>query len=117
MGMLISFLATLQMLKPMTFGLLYSLGNIVSFLSTGFLIGPKRQLKSACEAKRAAATIIFFVSIVGTITAAVYVKSIILVLILIVIQFSALVWYTASYIPFAQSFITSTLQAVCRRGT
>jgi len=115
-GMLISLLSTLQIMKPLTFALLYSVGNVVSFLATGFLIGPKRQCKSACERKRAAATVIFLASIVGTIVAAVYVKSVALCIVLIVVQFCALVWYTASYIPFAQAFITSTLQACCRRG-
>lgn len=90
---------------------------MVSFMATGFLIGPKRQCKSACESKRALATIIFLVSIVGTIVAAVYVKSVILCIVLIIIQFCALVWYTASYIPFAQQMITSTCQACLRRGT
>lgn len=94
--MLISMLATLQITKPLSFSLLYSLGNIVSFLSTGFLIGPKRQCKSACESKRAAATVIFLASIVATIVAAVYVKSVILCIFLIIVQFCALVWYTCA---------------------
>ncbi len=115
-GMLISFLSTLQMAKPTSFGLLYTLGNIVSVMATGFLIGPKRQLKGAFEKKRALATVIFIISMIGTLVAALYWKITIVVIIFIIFQFCALVWYTASYIPFAQSFITSTLQACCRRG-
>lgn len=114
-GMLISFLSTLQLLKPLTFALLYSLGNFVSFLSTGFLIGPKRQCKSACESSRAFATFLFLGSIVATIVAAVYVKSVVLCIFLIIVQFCSLVWYTASYIPFAQSIISSTCRSCAGR--
>jgi hypothetical protein len=116
-GMLISFLSTMQILKPLTFALLYSLGNFVSFLATGFLIGPKRQCKSACESSRALATFLFLGSIIATIVAAVYVKSVILCIFLIIVQFCALVWYTASYIPFAQSMISSTCRSCVGRVT
>lgn len=115
-GFLISCLSMMMIAKPTSFSLLYSLGNVVSFLSTGFLVGFKRQLKAACARKRVIATIIFFAAIIGTITAAVTLGNIALCIVLIVIQFCALVWYTASYIPFAQEAIKKAVMGVCCRG-
>lgn len=61
-GMLLSFLSLFFMLRPISFALLLSFGNITSYMSTGFLVGPRRQCKSACDPKRALASIIFFVA-------------------------------------------------------
>lgn len=80
-GMLLSFLSLFFMLRPISFALLLSFGNITSYMSTGFLVGPRRQCKSACDPKRALASIIFFVAIASTIVSAIYVKSVILCLV------------------------------------
>jgi len=118
-GMLISLLSTMNIAKPTSFALLYSLGNMVSFLSTGFLVGPKRQCKYACERKRIIATLIFLVSMICTLLVALLYKgsgSIALCIFLIIIQFCALVWYTASYIPFAQQAISGFMKSCFGRA-
>jgi hypothetical protein len=69
-GFLISFLSMMSLANPTRFALLYSLGNVISLLSTGFLVGPKKQIMTACARKRALATIIFFAAIAGTLWAA-----------------------------------------------
>ena len=120
LGCLISFLSTFSIAKPVSFALLYSLGNIVAFCSTGFLVGPKRQCKMACDASRRISTCIFLSSMLATLlTALLYHGSgvTVLCIFLILIQFLALVWYTASYIPFAQAMIVSTCKACAGRVT
>ena len=84
--MLISFLSTLMMTRPVTFAMLYSFGNIVALMSTGFLVGPKRQIKAACARKRVIATVVFLAAIIGTILSAVYVKSVLLIIGLVIVQ-------------------------------
>jgi hypothetical protein len=42
------------------------------------------------------------------------IKSVIVVILCIIIQFVALVWYTASYIPFAQDFLKRTVGSCFR---
>lgn len=113
-------------LKPVTFGVLYTLGNIISLASTGFLVGPMKQVKQMFAEKRIIATIVFLSALVLTLVVAIWVsavcqlrslfvlhslspqggkKFIPLIIVLIVFQFFALVWYSASYIPFARSAI------------
>ena len=45
-GLFCSFLSSLVFLKPTKFAILYSLGNILSLTSTGFLMGFWSQLKN-----------------------------------------------------------------------
>jgi hypothetical protein len=120
LGMLISFLSTMNIAKPTSFALLYTLGNIVSFLSTGFLVGPRKQCQYVCEKKRMVASIVFLGSMVMTLGVAIGWKAegqgglkIFVCICLIVVQFCALVWYTASYIPFARQMIASVCKGVC----
>ena len=99
-GMLISLLSTLQLwaLKLVSFAILYSLGNLVSFASTGFLVGPRAQCRMACDKSRAAATTIFLVTMVATLLTAILYKdkgATALCIVLIILQFCALVWYSA----------------------
>ena len=53
-----------------SFALLYTLGNLTSICGTGFLIGPKKQVKNMCKARRAIATCIYFGAMVLTLAAA-----------------------------------------------
>jgi len=122
LGMLISFLSTFSILKPVSFALLYSLGNIVAFMSSGFLVGPRAQCRMACDKSRAVATTLFLSSMFATLLTALLMKpegsgKVALVILLIIVQFCSLVWYSASYIPFAQNIICSTCKAALGRAT
>ncbi len=105
--------------KPTSFAILYSLGNITSLLSTGFMVGFRRQCRYAFERKRIVATLIYLVALVATLATALSYQgsgATALCILLIVIQFCALVWYTASYIPFAQQAIASFTRGLCGRA-
>jgi hypothetical protein len=118
-GMLFSFLGTMNLAKPTSFAILYSLGNITSLLSTGFMVGFKRQCRYAFERKRIIATLIYLVALIATLLTALLYKGggvTALCIFLIAIQFCALVWYTASYIPFAQQAISSFTRSLCGRA-
>jgi len=87
------------------FAILYSVGNVVAIAATCFLIGPVKQLKNMVDPERVVSTIIFFLALGATIAIALTIKNGLLVLIFVVIQWAAFVWYSISYIPFAQSCI------------
>jgi len=97
---------------PAGFAINYTLGNLVSMASTGFLIGPARQLKNAMSPTRVGAFITYVCAMVGTVFCAVFLPALAphmshgslagLVVLCIVIQFSAMFWYCLSYIPFAR---------------
>ncbi|CAF1331504.1 unnamed protein product, partial [Didymodactylos carnosus] len=80
------------------FAILYTFANIFALGSTIFLMGPLNQLKKMFAETRIIATIIFLIKI-G-----------ILVLLFVILQFLALMWYTLSYIPFARNAVKSCCQ-------
>jgi hypothetical protein len=117
LGLFFSLLSFWFIAKPTSFALLYTLGNVVAVLSTGFLVGFKRQAKAAFARKRVIATVLFLGAMIGTLLAIFLIKTggWIVAIFCIIVQFCALVWYTASYIPFAQSAISSAVTACFRR--
>ena len=105
--------------NPRKFGIIYSLSNITSICSTLFLVGPTRQLKTMFKAKRIVATLLFLFSIIGTIAFSfIYNKEEhpwhkLVMLVLLLVQFLTMVWYTLSYIPFGRTLMKKFCCAVC----
>lgn len=95
---------------------------------TGFLIGPMRQLKMMVKPTRLAATAIFFGGLILTLIAVFAVidraslfklnilklkdKGTLLVLLGVLIQFGALVWYCLSYIPYARTCVKNCCSSI-----
>uniref|UniRef100_A0AC35TI91 Vesicle transport protein n=1 Tax=Rhabditophanes sp. KR3021 TaxID=114890 RepID=A0AC35TI91_9BILA len=102
--------ASLLVERKMTgYVVLVSIGSIISICGSFFLSGPKKQLRSMFEAQRIVATIIYLVSIVMALVAALAIKSVPLALLFIVIQYAAMIWYSISYIPYARNLVTRAL--------
>ncbi|KAK5796940.1 Got1/Sft2-like family-domain-containing protein [Linnemannia elongata] len=107
LGFVISILSTLALATAQLalFAVFFTLGNIISLLSTTFLIGPGKQIKTMFAPVRIVASIVFLAMIVATLIVAFTIKSTLLCLILCIIQFLALFWYSASYIPYGRAAI------------
>ncbi|TCD61420.1 hypothetical protein EIP91_008454 [Steccherinum ochraceum] len=88
-----------------SFAILYALGTVVALIGTGFLIGFFKQLKLMFKPVRIVATIIFLGSIGLVFVGAFVIKSDILCIIFVIIQYLAYTWYTLSYIPYARSAV------------
>lgn len=84
---------------PEKFAILYSLGNIIALVSTCFLWGPWAQIKNMFAKIRVVATVIYLVCIAVTIVLAIKVKKVVPILLMIIIQCFAGIWYNLSYIP------------------
>lgn len=93
------------------FAIFYTLGNIISMLSTCFLMGPFKQIKKMFSPTRVIATIIVIVSIALTLVAAIVLQKALLALLFIIIQSLAMTWYSLSYIPYARDAVRSTVMA------
>eukprot|EP00906_Rhabdomonas_costata_P031878 RCo044973 len=89
-------------LVPAKFAFFFTFGNIFCVCSTGFLVGPLRQLKAMVQRDRILSSALYFGSMVATLLSALWLRSMILVLVFTCLQVGALVWYCLSYIPFAQ---------------
>ncbi|KAF9971861.1 hypothetical protein BGZ65_010167 [Modicella reniformis] len=106
-GFLISILSTLSLGTGQValFAVFFTLGNIISLMSTTFLIGPAKQLKTMFAPVRMVASIVFLSMIVITLVVAFTLKLALLCLILCIVQALALFWYSASYIPYGRAAI------------
>lgn len=100
--------------KPAPFAILYTLGNVVALSATFFLWGPKSQLKLMFKPIRAGATVVYLVMLLVTLIVAFTVANGLLVLVCIAIQFCAMVWYAASYIPYGRTLIKKTIGGVVK---
>jgi hypothetical protein len=127
-GWFVSFLSTMSLWSGnfKSFGIMYTFGSIVALCSSGFLLGPKRQCKNMCKKIRIVATCFYLGSLLAVIITAAAWPSYddadqakdpghvageekpgggIVILLEIVVQFCAAVWYMASYIPFGRKMI------------
>ncbi|GFO15332.1 vesicle transport protein [Plakobranchus ocellatus] len=93
------------------FGVLYTLGNILSMASTCFLMGPVNQFKKMFAKTRVIATIMVLVMFVLTLVCAFAIKNAPLTIICCILQFLALTWYSLSYIPFARDAVMKCFSA------
>eukprot|EP00457_Paulinella_chromatophora_P014244 gb/GEZN01014645.1/.p1 GENE.gb/GEZN01014645.1/~~gb/GEZN01014645.1/.p1 ORF type:complete len:222 (-),score=4.12 gb/GEZN01014645.1/:247-912(-) len=119
LGILCSFLSSLFvgmiLVRPIKFAFPYTLGSILSMGSTSFLVGPARQLRTMFDPIRRWATLTYLTSLFATLYFAVVKHNGILTLAMLIIQFLSFVWYSASYIPYARTFILSCLSRTCGR--
>ncbi|XP_024531683.1 vesicle transport protein SFT2B-like [Selaginella moellendorffii] len=86
---------------PSSFNRSIELG--VNCSSTGFLIGPKKQFNMMFDPVRILSTIIYLFSIFPALFYALHVTTAATTLLAILIEACALLWYSLSYNPFAQS--------------
>ncbi|KZT26481.1 SFT2-domain-containing protein [Neolentinus lepideus HHB14362 ss-1] len=86
-----------------SFALLYALGTVISLVGTGFLMGFFKQLKVMFKPVRIVATIVFLGSIVLVFVGAFVLRSDLLCIIFVIIEYLAYTWYTLSYIPYART--------------
>ena len=83
-------------IKPSKFAIPYTVGNLMSMGSTGFLVGPGRQCKTMFDSTRRQASSVFFVSMFATLYFAFVRKSGIGTIVFVIIQLMAYAWYIAS---------------------
>ncbi len=92
--------------NPVPFVIIYTLGNIMSLLSSMFLCGPKRQVQRMFDDKRKITTIVYLSTLAASIIICLIpfdaTAKLIILVILLMTQFFSSIWYTLSYIPMAR---------------
>uniref|UniRef100_A0A061RDE9 Vesicle transport protein n=1 Tax=Tetraselmis sp. GSL018 TaxID=582737 RepID=A0A061RDE9_9CHLO len=96
----------LFILSPRRFGVCYTFGNILCLGSMMFLMGPWNQVKNMFNKGRWIATLLYLGALVGTLYAAIGLRSTLLTMLFTILQFCALIWYSLSYIPFGQQLLS-----------
>jgi len=110
-GFLLSILASalLFLQQLTTFALLYAFGTLISLIGTGFLIGFFKQLRLMFKPVRVVATIVFIGSIGLIFVGAFVIKSGVICLIFVFVEYLAYTWYTLSYIPYARAAVSKAV--------
>mmetsp|Transcript_8275 Transcript_8275/g.16784 ORF Transcript_8275/g.16784 Transcript_8275/m.16784 type:complete len:154 (+) Transcript_8275:672-1133(+) len=100
------FLPTI-VLHPAKFALSFTFGNLLCIASTWFLVGPRAQLQSMFDPSRRTAASVYVGSLLFTLIFAFFGGSMryLLVLISVIIEVLALVWYTLSYVPYGRDIL------------
>ncbi|KAI8366563.1 Got1/Sft2-like family-domain-containing protein [Blakeslea trispora] len=106
-GAILSVLSTLLLIvgNITAFAIIYSFGNIISLFSLTFIIGIPKQLKTMFAPVRFWATVVYLALLALTLILSLTLKNFVLSIVLVIIQFCALVWYSASYIPYGREVI------------
>jgi len=111
-GVLCSFLGTLFLFLHkglVLFAVFYTFGNIISIVSTCFLMGPVNQIKKMFAPTRVIATVLVLVMFGLTLFAAIGLQKPVLALLFVIIQSLAMTWYCLSYIPYARDAVKKTV--------
>lgn len=98
---------------PGPFAWKYSIGNLVSLASSVFLVGLRTQCELMASPVRIGASAAYVLSIAVTIIAALMLENALITIIAMLIQFCALAWYCASFIPFGRSMIRKCVGRYC----
>lgn len=84
---------------------LSTLGSIMSVLSTVVLMGPSAQLAYMFDDTRKWATTMYLGSLIMTLIVAFAFKSFFLCFLCGILQFTTLLWYSLSYIPYGREAV------------
>jgi hypothetical protein len=109
LGLVIDIFATLALFLGKAhvpdFAVLYTLGNLTAICGSAFVVGPCRQLKVMFKPVRAVSAVVYLGAMVMTIVVAIVYPSILLIFLMMLVQYCALVWYGASFIPYGRTCI------------
>lgn len=83
------------------------LGSFLSMLSTIVLMGPSAQLAYMFDEYRFTATTLYLGSMFLSFFVAIIFKSVVLCLLCGVLQYTALVWYSLSYVPYGRETLVN----------
>ena len=113
----ISQLFTLALGGQRWFAIWYTCGNCVCLSSTFFLMGPKKQCDNMMKPERKLTSMVLFISMALCLFMAFTGTSKLLIMLIIIVQFLALVWYALSYIPGAQRLCSSCIKSRISRDS
>ena len=120
-GGLLSFAGTMTLFGGFTkanvtaFAVLYVVGNCIALVATGFLVGPKKQCNKMMDDDRKWSTLFFLSMLIVVFVVAMTHQSMAIVVICLIIQILAGIWYSATYIPFGRTLIKTALKkTICK---
>eukprot|EP00746_Dinoflagellata_sp_MGD_P143406 gnl/MRDRNA2_/MRDRNA2_76235_c0_seq1.p1 gnl/MRDRNA2_/MRDRNA2_76235_c0~~gnl/MRDRNA2_/MRDRNA2_76235_c0_seq1.p1 ORF type:complete len:191 (-),score=13.62 gnl/MRDRNA2_/MRDRNA2_76235_c0_seq1:34-606(-) len=101
---------------PGKFASTYTMGNVIALCGSFFLSGPSKQLKMMKKSDRAPASVAFLITMVLTLWLAwsePFTGRAMLIMLFVVVQWLALVWYSVSFIPYGRKMMRKFMASVC----
>lgn len=102
---------------PESFAWRYSGGNLMMMAASVFLAGPKAQFRKFRDKDRALTSSVFLASMILTLVAVFahpFFGRALVVLLLVVVQWMAQIWYILSYVPYGHSMGRNVLRRLGR---
>ena len=107
-------LPSLLLGNPAPFAFKYTFGNLLSLGSSSFVVGPQKQIRDMLSPERRTASLIYVVSLFGTLLCVFALKMQLLSFAFVVVQFAALTWYMLSYVPYGQQCLKRLVARLTR---
>ena len=104
--------------NPTPFGVYYTFGNLVAIVGSFFLSGPTAQFNKMTEGSRIVSSAVYLLALAATLFFALddslpKTPRLWCLLAAILVQYLALLWYTLSFVPFAQAYVCAFFKACC----
>ena len=93
------------------FAVSYLAANVLFIASSGFLVGPKAQFAMMFDSQRWPITLVYLISLIGTLYAAWQVRVFYVLIPLLIVQFVSLIAYVGSYLPFGVPMVIRMFRA------
>lgn len=106
---------------PKLFAMYDTLANVIGIAGTFFLSGPTTQCGRMFNGQRLVSTLIYLGALAGTLffcfsTFVPNTPRIYCLFLMIVVSWLALLWYTLSYVPWAQHYVCAFFKSLCCEG-
>ncbi len=110
-GFVLSFLSIFRLADPFRFAALFTLGNILSLSASAFLCGVERQWKRMFAKTRRTIACVYIASMAATLGVALGLgrRYWPLVLVLVGVQFCAMVYYGMSFVPYGRAMTKTVI--------
>jgi hypothetical protein len=97
------------------FAIVFTLGSIMTVMSTAFLMGPLNQFRLMLQRGRIFATLTWFVAMALTLFFG-FKKKLPPTIIFMIVQIIAFIWYSLTYIPFVLFLITRGFKKLFKKA-
>mmetsp|Transcript_5923 Transcript_5923/g.6808 ORF Transcript_5923/g.6808 Transcript_5923/m.6808 type:complete len:302 (+) Transcript_5923:211-1116(+) len=116
LGSVMLFLSSLSagliLIRPSKFAFPYTIGSILSLGSSLFFVGPKKFAKTVFDPVRKMSTIVYILSLIGTLVTVLFLRSGILTFCMLVVQISSYLWLIASYVPYGRTMLLKLVNKI-----
>jgi hypothetical protein len=94
-----------------SFAELYIAGNLLAITATAFFVGPRKMCDRMKQPTRRVGCAVWFSLMIAIFVCAILKQPLTVILVLLVFETLAGIWYAASYIPFGRKIIVKCCQA------